>query len=98
MQVCSRKAGLKNTGGGFAEQVSCLLQVVCTEATLAAAQRAAEAGRSLWRVSSTVFAHIASDVMLQPIGGGAAGGKHPPILAGDFVQKELEVINLKGQS
>ena len=76
----------------------CLLQVVCTEATLAAAQRAAEAGRSLWRVSSTVFAHIASDVMLQPMGESAGGqsSKYPPILAGDFVQQELEVINLKG--
>ncbi len=36
-------------------------QVVCSEATLAAVEAARQAGRSRWRVSSTVFSHIASD-------------------------------------
>jgi hypothetical protein len=41
--------------------------VVVTEATQAAVAAARAAGRSCWRVSSTLFAHIASDVVLQPL-------------------------------
>jgi hypothetical protein len=37
------------------------MQVVCTDATMAAVETARQTGRSLWRVSSTVFGHIASD-------------------------------------
>jgi hypothetical protein len=51
-------------------------------------------------VSSTVFAHIASDALLEPLGKFAdeAGSQpqYPPMLAGDFVQRELEAIKLKG--
>jgi hypothetical protein len=45
-----------------------------------------------------VFAHIASDVLLQPVGSFAAQDKggYAPVLAGDFVQQELEAIKLKG--
>lgn len=74
-------------------------QVVCTEATRAAVDRMAVEGRQLWRVSSTVFAHIASDVLLEPVGKFAQQGtesKYKPVLAGDFVQQELEAIRLKG--
>ncbi len=56
-------------------------------------------GRQLWRVSSTVFAHMASDVLLEPLGRfvqHAGENKYKPILAGDFVQEELEAIRLKG--
>jgi hypothetical protein len=61
------------SGGRLAEQITVLealqlditscpcSQVVCTDATLAAVTAARQAGRSLWRVSSTVFGHIASD-------------------------------------
>jgi len=55
--------------------------VVCTDATLAAAERARAAGCPLWRVSSTVFAHVASDEVLTPLGafaGGGGGGGAPP--------------------
>ena len=88
-------------GHAVKEAGTCLpdvLQVVCTKATKAAALRAAEAGRSQWRVSSPVFAHIASDVLLQPVGSFAAGAEecYAPVLAGDFVQQELEAIQLKG--
>ena len=79
----------------------CLLQVVCTEATCAAIARAAAEGKPLWRVSSTVFAHIASDVLLEPVGRFAHAAKesqYQPILAGDFVQQELEAIRLKGSA
>ena len=74
------------------------MQVICTEATQEAIKRAAAEGRPLWRVSSTVFAHIASDEMLMPVGRFAQeadASMYEPILAGAFVQKELEVIKLK---
>ena len=60
--------------------------------------RAKAAGRVPCRVSSTVFAHIASDVLLQPIGRFAEEPRRRPyvdMLAGEFVQQELEVIKLK---
>ena len=50
------------------------------------------------RVSSTVFAHIASDQLLQPIGRFAEEPRNQiyiDMLAGKFVQQELEVIKLK---
>jgi isopenicillin N synthase-like dioxygenase len=42
-------------------------EVIVTERTQAAAAAARAAGRSTWRVSSTLFSHIASDVVLQPL-------------------------------
>ena len=77
------------------------MQVVCTEATRAAVDRARAAGRPLCRVSSTVFAHIASDELLRPIGRFAEEPRKPAyvdMLAGEFVQQELEVIKLKSNS
>mgnify|MGYP001807956852 CR=1 FL=1 len=66
-----------------------------TEATAAAVAAARAAGRSCWRVSSTLFSHAASDVVLQPLGpfAGAAAGdgdgdgveQYPPIKAGQQV-------------
>ncbi|CAL5323394.1 unnamed protein product [Camellia sinensis] len=54
---------------------------------------------SLWRVSSTLFAHIASDAVLKPLGqfaGSPIASNYPPICTGEFVEQELAVINLKG--
>ena len=73
---------------------------MCTEETLAAADRARAEGRPAWRVSSTVFSQIASDVVLQPLGPfagapGAAAGSYPATPAGQQVAAELEMINLK---
>lgn len=67
-----------------------LPQVVVTEGTRAAVAAAQAAGRSCWRVSSTLFSHIASDVTLQPLGpfqheAAAAGGGYPPVKAGQQV-------------
>jgi len=74
-------------------------EVVVTEATLAASEAAEAAGRSRWRVSSTVFAHVASAQVLQPLGrfGGLPGAAegYPPTPAGRQVQMELEAIKLK---
>ncbi|GLT60711.1 hypothetical protein SLA2020_334670 [Shorea laevis] len=74
-------------------------EVVVTKRTIDAIKLASEQNRSLWRVSSTLFAHIASDAMLKPLGHFAEtplASKYPPICAGEFVEQELAVINLKG--
>jgi isopenicillin N synthase-like dioxygenase len=75
-------------------------QVVVTKDTLEAVEEARRAGRPLWRVSSTFFAHIASDEPLDPIRGIAAPGVEkdfPPKLAGELVREELELLRLAPQ-
>lgn len=75
-----------------------LLQVVCSADTLLALDRARAQGASAWRVSSTVFGHIASDQVLSPLGHFAtaeATQEYPAVDAGKFVQQELEAIKLK---
>eukprot|EP00761_Pharyngomonas_kirbyi_P013061 gb/GECH01013088.1/.p1 GENE.gb/GECH01013088.1/~~gb/GECH01013088.1/.p1 ORF type:complete len:344 (+),score=97.62 gb/GECH01013088.1/:1-1032(+) len=68
--------------------------VVCKE-TLPAIERAREQGSPLWRVSSTLFSHIASDNTLKPLDKfNPDTEKYPPMLAGDQVQKELDAIEL----
>jgi isopenicillin N synthase-like dioxygenase len=72
-------------------------EVAVSDATVAAIGKAKEAKRSLWRVSSTLFGHIASDNVLQPLGCFAtkeANKLYPPIKAGDQVQRELNAIKL----
>ncbi|XP_057991113.1 uncharacterized protein LOC110660319 isoform X2 [Hevea brasiliensis] len=74
-------------------------EVVVTKRTIDAVKLASEQNCSLWRVSSTLFAHIASDAVLKPLGHFAESplaSKYPPIRAGEFVEQELSVINLKG--
>jgi len=75
-------------------------EVLVNDRTLAAIKRAQEAGRSLWRISSTLFSHVESDAIMQPLVGtaeekAAALKKYPAILAGDHVENELKAINLK---
>ncbi|KAG2443195.1 hypothetical protein HYH02_009272 [Chlamydomonas schloesseri] len=81
-------------------------EVVVTEATLAAAEAARAAGRSTWRVSSTVFTHCCSDALLRPLGRFGeqaatqeqeqqAAGAYPATRAGEQVQRELEAICLR---
>ncbi len=59
-------------------------------------------GRSLWRISSTLFSHIASDRLLEPIGrfgaDEAARAKYPPVFAGEQVSAELLLIKLGASS
>jgi isopenicillin N synthase-like dioxygenase len=72
-------------------------EVVVTPETLQAVEKAKAENKSLWRVSSTLFSHIASDVTLQPLGKLAtneAKAKYPPIVAGDQVSDELSKIKL----
>jgi len=72
-------------------------EVVVCEATIKAMEEAKKAGRSLWRVSSTLFGHIASDNVLKPLGrfaNDATLSKYPPTQAGKQVQAELDAIKL----
>ncbi|KAI3892759.1 hypothetical protein MKW92_022239 [Papaver armeniacum] len=76
-------------------------EVVVTNRTLEAVEAARQQNRSLWRVSSTLFAHIASDATIEPLGHFAdspLAEKYPPMCAGEFVELELAVINLKGKN
>jgi len=48
-----------------------------------------------------LFAHIASDAVLKPLGHFAElplASKYPPMCAGEYVEQELAVINLKGNN
>jgi isopenicillin N synthase-like dioxygenase len=72
-------------------------EVVVAEKTLEAIEAAKKAGKSLWRVSSTLFGHMASDSTLEPLGKFAtkeAQQKYPPTKAGTQVQQELDAIKL----
>ncbi|CAM9550310.1 unnamed protein product [Discosporangium mesarthrocarpum] len=72
-------------------------EVAVTEATMEAVKRRKELGACTWRVSSTCFAHAASDKVLQPLGRFATVSTqelYPPVKAGDMVQEELRAIRL----
>lgn len=72
-------------------------EVVVTQGSLQAVDASHAAGRPPWRVSSTVFAHIASDQTLTPLAHFAtsdATAQYPPIAAGLFVEQELKKIKL----
>ena len=58
------------------------------------------AGKSTWRVSSTLFGHIQSDQVLAPLehfSTPAARGLYPAVSTGDQVQSELRMISLAAQ-
>ncbi|KAI3826924.1 hypothetical protein L1987_00984 [Smallanthus sonchifolius] len=83
------------------ECIAGMHEVVVNNRTLDAIKAASQENRSLWRVSSTLFSHIASDAVLKPLGHFAQSplaDNYPPIRAGEFVEKELAVINLKGKA
>ena len=76
-------------------------EVVCTRETVEARDAARAAGRSTWRVSSTVFSQLASDELLRVLDGfaeenaaGDAEEKYPAMPVGQFVESELRFINL----
>ncbi|KAF8395877.1 hypothetical protein HHK36_019832 [Tetracentron sinense] len=85
------------TGG---ECIAGMHEVVVSNRTVNAIEIARQHNRSLWRVSSTLFGHIASDAVLKPLGHFAdspLASNYPPIRAGEFVELELAAINLKGK-
>ena len=85
-----------------------LHEVVYAEGTEAAVAKAKEEiangkDRVLWRISSTMFSHIRSNVIMEPIGGmklldgtisKAGDPKYPPIKAIDHVINTLKKIDL----
>lgn len=76
--------------GGFHE-------VIVSAATVNTIKTRKAEGKSLWRVSSTLFSHIQSDQSLEPISQFAseeALKSFPAIKAGNMVQAELAHINL----
>ncbi|KAK7314291.1 hypothetical protein VNO77_39506 [Canavalia gladiata] len=86
------------TGG---DCIASMHELVVTNKTIDAISVAKEQKRSLWRVSSTLFAHIASDAVLKPLGHFAESplaSKYPPICAIEYVEQELAVINVKGKN
>ena len=72
-------------------------EVVVNEDTLIAIEKAKKEGRSLWRVSSTMFSSIRYDEMLQPellFANEESLKAYPPILTYKHVQEELKAIGL----
>lgn len=72
-------------------------EVIVSKETLLAVEKAKEAKRILWRVSSTLFSHIASDNKLKPLYDFETKEsleKYPETFAGEYVQNELKEIKL----
>jgi len=72
-------------------------EVVVTPETVAALEKAKAEGRPLWRVSSTLFSHVNSDKILEPLAHYKTEQslqKYPKTLAGDQVNEELKMIKL----
>jgi isopenicillin N synthase-like dioxygenase len=73
-------------------------EVVVVPETIEAMKSQSEKQRPLWRISSTLFAHTASDQILKPlppfIEQNPQCKNYPAILAGQQVQEELEFIRL----
>ena len=87
---------LEHVTGGYIQ--AGFHEVVFTDETQRAMDAARAEGRSTWRVSSTVLAHVASDRTLRVLGNFAneeACMRYPDTLAGEQVSRELESIALK---
>jgi len=69
-------------------------EVVVTEKTIETIEKARKENRPLWRISSTVFTHCASDNILKPLLPTDQEERFPPIKAGTQVQRELKAIDL----
>lgn len=72
-------------------------EVIVSEETLKAVEKAKKEGRSLWRVSSTMFSSIRYDEVLKPLDifkDHPDYSKFPPILTADQVEAELKAIEL----
>ena len=72
-------------------------EVVISKETCAVIDQRKREGKSLWRVSSTLFGHIQSDQRLDPLAPFVTPDtktKFPPMLAGDQVTEELRAISL----
>ncbi|KAI8928915.1 hypothetical protein BC831DRAFT_446344 [Entophlyctis helioformis] len=76
-------------------------EVVVVPQTLPAIERQRAAGRPLWRISSTLFFHMASDTILEPLEpfrNEENVKKYPAIATGTQVQVELGFISLAAKT
>lgn len=72
-------------------------EVIYTDRVREAKEKAKKEGRSTWRVSSTLFAHIRSDAILEPLPKFKSepnASSYKPMTAGEQVEEELKAINL----
>lgn len=72
-------------------------EVVVSNETMEVIERRRSKNESLWRVSSTLFGHIATDLVLEPLDAFRTQKSvemYPSILAGDQVNAELNHIQL----
>jgi len=72
-------------------------EVIYSEKTKLAVEKAKAEGKILWRISSTLFSQIRSDVILEPLGRLAteeAKKAYPAIVTQEQVMNELKAINL----
>jgi isopenicillin N synthase-like dioxygenase len=72
-------------------------EVVVNDNTLNTIAKRKAAGKSLWRISSTLFGHIQSDQLLTPLApfdNDDAKLAFPEIYTGEFVRRELQAIAL----
>jgi len=72
-------------------------EVVIAPETLKVIEKRKKEGKSLWRISSTLFGHIQSDQVLEPLDhfkNDESVRKFPPIITGDQVLDELKAIKL----
>jgi len=75
-------------------------EVIYSEKTKAAMEKAKAEGKILWRISSTLFSHIRGDVTLEPQGSLAteeAKKNYPAIVTKDQVMNELRAIGLAAE-
>jgi len=75
-------------------------EVIYTEKTKLACEKAKAEGRIPWRISSTLFSHIRRDVMLEPVGPFAteeAKTTYPTIKTENQVINELRAIGLAAE-
>ena len=90
----------ENITGGYV--LAGFHEVIYTDQTKAAMQKAESEGRSTWRVSSTMFTHFRNDVDCSPmlelshLYSREDAEKYPPMTAFDILMTELDATNMVG--
>ena len=75
-------------------------EVIICEETIDVINKKKQNNESLWRVSSTLFTHIASDVILEPLKqfqNNETNEIYKPIYSGLFIKEELKKIKLSNE-
>lgn len=67
-------------------------EVVISSGTIKAIEKRKQQGNSSWRISSTLFGHVQSDYLLEPLAqfvSPTSKKLYPPILVGDQVTRYI---------